>query len=110
MLGVRLLTNRLMTGEEPKGMYGHYEKTLSAAKYEDDHLDLCLNLMSKYDLHDKLGLSLDTLLDMDPDSIKKIEDHMIKYTRRANEVLNDLNNKPNKGHKHAVTGKNNTKR
>lgn len=81
-----------MTNRIPTGMYGHYEKTLSHAEYEDDHLNVCLNLMTKYDLHDKLGLTLDKLMDMDPDSIRRIEVYMVKYTERANQMVDNLNN------------------
>lgn len=90
MLGLNILTKTLMSNKVSKGMYSHYEVAESASGYIDEYYATCLELMTTYDINEKLGLSVEQLADLDPDRIKQIEDHMVKYTERAKRVADKL--------------------
>lgn len=96
MLGLDILVDSIMTKRTLHGMYSHYVKRERHTGYKDEHFNICLKLMTQYDISEKLGLSFEQLMNMDPDSIKRIEDHMIEFSAKTSQIVNNMTNGTNK--------------
>ena len=85
------LTQVYLEGTSPKGYDFYTAKNDDSWNFTDIHFQRCLDLMTKYNLHENLGISLFDLVSLTYDrELYLIEKHMIKTIETKKSLADQL--------------------